>query len=81
MEEVVDGEVLISAFGTPYDNGEGLWNVSNPTDGLSSFCTIIFSSGLLLEVSPLAISIAEGDGYQDASVYTLQQIKCTPYTG
>lgn len=30
VEEVVEGEVLINTFNTPYDNGDGLWNVSAP---------------------------------------------------
>lgn len=27
VEEVVEGEALINTFNTPYDNGDGLWNV------------------------------------------------------
>ena len=28
VEEVQPGEVSVSDFATPYDNGDGLWNVS-----------------------------------------------------
>lgn len=27
VEEVVEEEALINTFNTPYDNGDGLWNV------------------------------------------------------
>lgn len=29
MEEVQPGEISVTDFDTPYDNGDGLWTVSN----------------------------------------------------
>lgn len=42
VEEVIEGEVLVDSFSTPDDNGDGLWNVSTPTEGPSSYCIVVF---------------------------------------
>lgn len=33
VEEVQADEVYVNYFNTPYDNGDGLWNVRKPTYG------------------------------------------------
>lgn len=39
VEEVQSGELYVSDYDTPYDNGDGLWNVSRSTS-IRDLCLI-----------------------------------------
>lgn len=65
VEEIIDGEVLINAFGTPYDNGDGLWNVMS----LSSLYTIFVHQESFRDISdkfgfPCYHRVAQGEEQQ-----------------
>ncbi|CAM9933566.1 unnamed protein product [Pylaiella littoralis] len=78
VEEVIDGEVLINAFGTPYDNGDGLWNEPT-TDGFEWTSDSAEAIGLTLsfgfagyfeDVTEMQMKFPVGDTYKfDLSIY------------
>eukprot|EP00752_Nemacystus_decipiens_P014961 g13320.t1 len=87
VEEVVEGEVLIDTFNTPYDNGDGLWNErtssgfewsSDSDEAIGR--TLYFSLAGFFTVTEMQLMFPVGDTYKfDLTIYNSLDGTDEPY--